>query len=67
MSSPSPKAAEEAALGGVRGAGPPLEPDEQPELQIELVKTASGLELDPDDLTEAETEKLEAELWKSTE
>ncbi len=42
------------SCGGVRGAGPPLEPDDPPEVEIERVVGRDGKELElADDVLEA--------------
>jgi hypothetical protein len=49
------------SLGGKAGAGPPLEPDEPPSIEIESVinmETGEGVEL-----TRNEENKIENELW----
>jgi hypothetical protein len=49
------------SLGGKRGAGPPLEPDEPASMEIELVRDmATG---DDFELTKAEENKIENEIW----
>lgn len=50
------------SLGGVRGAGPPLEPDEPPQVEITSVKETNGNELWPVD--EANDERLTEAAWE---
>ncbi len=49
------------SLCGVRGAGPPLEPDDPPELEFLRAFDARGDEIE---LTPAEVKEAEAEAWK---
>ena len=49
-------------LCGVRGAGPPLEPDEPSEIELISVKEANGNELYPVD--EANDERLSELAWE---
>ena len=49
------------SLGGVRGAGPPLEPDEPPSVEIISVMDADGNDYD---LTNNERERIEEECFQ---
>ena len=48
------------SLGGVRGAGPPLEPDEPPSVDIMRVIASDGADYESD-LTENERKRIEIE------
>jgi len=49
------------SLGGKRGAGPALEPDEPPSIEIEsATDTETGCDIE---LTKTEENKIENELW----
>jgi hypothetical protein len=48
------------SLCGVRGAGPPLEPDEDEEIEIQSVTDENGKEVE---LTADETDKIEQQCW----
>jgi hypothetical protein len=49
------------SLGGKAGAGPQLEPDEPPSIEIE---SATNIETGEDvELTKSEENKIESELW----
>jgi hypothetical protein len=49
------------SLGGKAGAGPPLEPDEPPSIEIEsVIDMETGADFE---LTRAEENKIENELW----
>ena len=48
------------SLGGKRGAGPPLEPDEPDEIEIESIKDEAGKEME---CTDAELETILEEAW----
>lgn len=48
------------SLGGKRGAGPPLEPDEPAEIEINSVKDLMDNEID---LTPSEQSNIESNLW----
>jgi hypothetical protein len=50
------------SLGGVRGAGPPLEPDEPPEIEIVSVCAADGTDYEGD-LTERERKAITNECF----
>ncbi len=52
------------SLGGVRGAGPPLEPDSPPEIEIIKAVSVAGIEIT---LTDSEIDKIETELWSELE
>ena len=47
------------SLGGIRGAGPPLEPDEPPEIEIVSTKLGST----EVELSDTDRETIEHELW----
>ena len=53
------------SLCGVRGAGPPLEPDEDPEVEITGVSlTATGGAIE---LSQKDCERIEEECWEYLE
>ncbi len=49
------------SLGGIRGAGPPLEPDEPPSIEIERALDSDGCEIE---LSDKEQKRIEAEIWE---
>lgn len=59
------------SIGGIPGAGPPLEPDESPSVEIESVKVISGtdtVEVDLIDVLSQDTiDKIEQILLEGTE
>lgn len=50
------------SLGGVRGAGPPLEPDEPPSVEIESVVDGAGNEVE---MTEKDEDRIINECCES--
>ena len=53
------------SLGGVRGAGPPLEPDEDPEIEITAITlVATGTEIE---VSEKDTDRIVEECWQYLE
>jgi hypothetical protein len=52
------------SLGGIRGAGPPLEPDEPESVEITSV-TVLGISLPLDDLPQSLMERLEQEALEA--
>ena len=53
------------SCGGIRGAGPPLEPDDPPEIEIVNVSnTITGHEVD---LAKKEEEEVMQQLWDNME
>jgi len=52
------------SLCGKAGAGPQLEPDDEPEIEILSVKDENGLEFE---LTKQEDEEIEQKLWGELE
>jgi hypothetical protein len=50
------------SLGGVRGAGPPLEPDDEPEIEInKIINTKTKEEVE---LTDRDTDLLLEKCWE---
>lgn len=52
------------SLGGRAGCGPPLEPDDPEEIEIQSVKGPDGKEVD---LTDDELERIEQRCWDALE
>lgn len=53
------------SCGGIRGAGPPLEPDDPPEIEIlEAINVATGKKID---LTDDEEERVLEKLWQKVD